>query len=126
MTLQNQKQTTPTAQLGASQSVFNRILDYIRTFEQQLDRNQEIAMGFAASEGGVLRIEGLGFSDPDLITFYGRDESGLKTQLIQHIGQVSVMLRAVPKAAPDDSPPRRIGFLLQSGWLGGESGDGSV
>jgi hypothetical protein len=119
-------QKTPKAAIGPAQSVYNRLADYIRAFERQLDTDQEIAMGFAASEGGVLRIEGLGFFDPDLITFYGRDESGLKTQLIQHIGQVSVMLRAVPKAAPDDTPPRRIGFRLQSGWLGGESGDGSV
>lgn len=124
--MQNQNQPPAAPQSGPAQAVFNRILDYIRAFEQQLDGNQEIAMLFAASEGGAVRIEGLGFSDPDLITFYGRDESGLKTQLIQHIGQVSVMLRAVPKAAPDDTPARRIGFLLHSGWLGGESGDGSV
>jgi hypothetical protein len=72
-----------------------------------------------------LKIEGLGFFDPDLITFYGRDEDGMKTQLVQHVSQLSVMLRATPKPEPA-APARRIGFHLAPGWIGGEAGDGSV
>ena len=98
---------------------------YIRNFESQLDAEQEIAMGFASDESGVLRIEGLGFFDPDIVTFYGRDEEGAKTQLIQHVTQLSVTLRAVPKETTEE-PPRRIGFQLNSGWVGGDSGDGSA
>lgn len=103
----------------------DRLVAYIRQFEAELDAKQEIAMGFASDETGVLRIEGLGYFDPDIITFYGRDETGAKTQLIQHVTQLSVTLRAVPKEAETD-PPRRIGFQLDSGWLGGDSGDGSA
>ena len=103
----------------------DRLVIYIRNFESQLDARQEIAMGLAGDEAGVLRIEGLGFFDPDMITFYGRDETGAKTQLIQHVSQLSVTLRAVPKDVESD-PPRRIGFNLEPGWIGGESGDGSV
>jgi hypothetical protein len=100
----------------------DRLVAYIRNFEGQLDAKQEIAMGFASDESGVLRIEGLGYFDPDIITFYGRDETGAKTQLIQHVTQLSVTLRAVPKEA-EAEPPRRIGL---SGWVGGDSGDGSA
>ncbi len=103
----------------------DRLVLYIRNFESQLDASQEIAMGFAGGEAGVLRIEGLGYFDPDMITFYGRDEDGMKTQLVQHVSQLSVLLRAVPKVQPQE-PPRRIGFSLNPGWSGGESGDGSV
>lgn len=103
----------------------DRLVMYIRNFESQLDTEQEIAMGFASDESGVLRIEGLGFFDPDIITFYGRDEDGAKTQLIQHVTQLSVTLRAVPKEAKAEAP-RRIGFQLNSGWVGGDSGDASV
>lgn len=103
----------------------DRLVMYIRNFESQLDTEQEIAMGFASDESGVLRIEGLGFFDPDIVTFYGRDEDGAKTQLIQHVTQLSVTLRAVPKQA-NAEPPRRIGFQLNSGWVGGDSGDGSA
>ena len=104
---------------------YDRLVLYIRNFEANLDATQEIAMGFAGGEAGVLQIEGLGYYDPDILTFYGRDEGGVKTQLIQHVSQLSVILRAVPKSAPAD-PPRRIGFALNTGWRGGESGDASV
>ena len=105
---------------------YDRLVMYIQAFEHDLDATDEIAMGFAGDEAGVLRIEGLGYFDPDILTFYGRDEAGVKTQLIQHVTQLSVTLRAVPKAAADEEPPRRIGFHLTSGWLGGDSGDASA
>lgn len=104
---------------------YERLVQYIRNFEAQLNAGQEVAMGFAGSEAGVLRIEGLGYYDPDILTFYGRDDEGLKTQLIQHVSQLSVILRAVPKLAPE-IPARRIGFHLPPGWTGGEAGDGSA
>jgi hypothetical protein len=97
----------------------------IRAFESRLDAEQEIAMGFAGDEAGVLRIEGIGYFDPDIVTFYGTDESGARTQLIQHVSQMSVTLRAVARASSEE-PPRRIGFQLNTGWTGGDSGDGSV
>ncbi|MBP9048293.1 MAG: DUF6173 family protein [Tabrizicola sp.] len=103
----------------------DRLVMYIRNFESQLDAEQEIAMGFASDESGVLRIEGLGYFEPDIVTFYGRDDDGAKTQLIQHVTQLSVTLRAVPKEARAEAP-RRIGFQLNAGWVGGDSGDASV
>jgi Family of unknown function (DUF6173) len=112
-------------QKSPAEWMYDRIILYIRNFEQQLDAAHEIAMGFAGGDAGVLRIEGVGYFDPDVVTFYGRDEAGGKTQLIQHVAQVSVILRAVRKVEPD-APARRIGFRLATGWAGGESGDASV
>lgn len=116
---------TGAAPKSPAASAHDRLVAYIRSFEAGLDAEQEIAMGFASDESGVLRIEGLGYFDPDIITFYGRDEDGRKTQLIQHVTQLSVTLRAVPKEAKAE-PPRRIGFQLNAGWMGGDSGDGSA
>lgn len=96
---------------------YERLILYIRGFEEQLDAEHEVAMGFAGSEAGVLRIEGLGYFDPDIVTFYGTDEDGLKTQLIQHVSQLNVLLQALPKAA-DEAPPRRIGFRLAARLTG--------
>lgn len=110
---------------GAAALAYERVILYIRNFEKQLDANEEVTLGTAGSEAGILQIEGIGFFDPDLITFYGRDEMGMKTQMIQHVSQLSVMLRAVPKPSAQE-PARRIGFRLMPGWLGGEAGDGSV
>lgn len=104
---------------------YERLLLYIKNFESQLDSAHEVAMGFAGGEAGVLQIEGVGFFDPDIVTFYGRDEDGLRTQLIQHISQLNVVLRAIPKHEPSE-PPRRIGFQMLAQWAGGEAGDASV
>jgi hypothetical protein len=104
---------------------YQRLVAYIRNFEAQLNPSQEVAMGFAGGDSGVLRIEGVGFSDPDILTFYGRDDDGARTQLIQHVTQLSVILRAVPVQSPD-TPARRIGFRLPEGWHGGDAGDASA
>ncbi len=110
---------------SAAEWAYDRVILYIREFEKHLNADQEVAMGFAGSDAGVLRIEGMGFCAPDILTFYGRDEDGARTQLIQHVSQLSVMLHARPKADPTEAP-RRIGFRLNAGWSGGESGDGSA
>jgi uncharacterized protein DUF6173 len=90
---------------------YERLILYIQNFEQQLDATQEVAMGFTGGDAGVLRIEGMGYFDPDIITFYGSDSAGIKTQLVQHVSQLSVMLRALPKT-DETAPPTRIGFRL--------------
>lgn len=104
---------------------YERLILYIQNFEAQLDASEEVAMGFTGGQAGVLSIEGVGFFDPDLVTFYGRDEDGLRTQLIQHVTQLNVILRAVPRETPAE-PPRRIGFQMMQQWAGGDSGDASA
>jgi hypothetical protein len=98
---------------SAARWAYERLILYIRNFEEQLDGEHEIAMMFAGGDAGVLRIEGMGYFDPDLITFYGTDERGAKTQMVQHVTQMNVMLRALPKAKPE-APANRIGFRLAS------------
>jgi hypothetical protein len=90
---------------------YDRLVIYIQEFEAQLDNQHEVAMGFAGGDAGILQIEGMGFFDPDILTFYGTDEDGVPTQLIQHVSQLSVILRAMPKLT-QDAAPKRIGFRL--------------
>lgn len=99
---------------SAARWAYERLILYIKNFEDQLDDTQEIAMGFTGDAAGVIRIEGIGYFDPDLVTFYGTDDEGNRTQLIQHVARLSVMLRALPKG-PAREEPRRIGFHLVRG-----------
>lgn len=102
----------PYAEKSPAKWAYERVILYIKNFEEQLDATQEIAIGFTdGGSAGVLRIEGLGYFDPDIITFYGKDGAGLRTQLVQHVSQLNVMLRALPKIT-DAPEPRRIGFRL--------------
>ena len=105
----------PVSEKSPAQWAYERLILYIRNFESQLDARHEIAMGFAGGEAGILRIEGLGYFDPDIVTFYGQDEDGQKMQLVQHVTQLNVALRAVPRAQPEE-PARRIGFRLAREW----------
>lgn len=104
---------TPTETKSPARWAYERLILYIRNFEEKLDNEHEVAMGFTGGDAGVIRIEGLGYFDPDLITFYGVDPTGSRTQLIQHVSQLNVMLRALPKTV-DQKEPRRIGFRLAS------------
>ena len=102
---------TPVEAKSPSRWAYERIILYLKNFEESLDNEPEVAMGFTGGDAGVLRIGGMGYFDPDVITFYGTDPTGSKTQLIQHVSQLNVMLRALPKSKKDD-PPTRIGFRL--------------
>lgn len=102
---------TPMQNKSPAAWAYERLILYIQNFEQQLDGDHEVAMGFAGGDVGVLRIQGMGYFDPDMVTFHGTDDTGAKTQLVQHVSQLNVMLRALPK--PVEKPePNRIGFRL--------------
>lgn len=101
----------PAAQKSPAQWAYERTVLYLKNFEEQLDGDHEIAMGFAGDDAGVLKIEGMGYFDPDIVTFYGTDPTGSRMQLVQHVSQLSVLFRALPKQTPD-AAPRRIGFRL--------------
>ena len=101
----------PAAQKSPAQWAYERVVLYLRNFEEQLDGDHEVAMGFAGGDAGVLRIEGMGYFDPDIVTFYGKDNAGARMQLVQHVTQLNVALRALPKAM-QEAPANRIGFRL--------------
>ncbi|GMG81807.1 hypothetical protein LNKW23_10200 [Paralimibaculum aggregatum] len=98
-------------QKSPAEWAYLRLALYLRKFEEQLDSEHEVGIGVAGSEAGALHIRGVGYFAPDLVTFYGLDQHGAKTQLIQHVSQLNVMLKAVPKQA---ETAERIGFQLAS------------
>lgn len=101
------------AQKSAAEWAYERLILYIQKFEESLDDAEEIAMAFTGGDGpgDAVRIEGMGFFAPDIVTFYGSDAAGARTQIIQHVSQLTVRLRALPKPEPAVAP-RRIGFTL--------------
>ena len=102
---------TPVEQKSPAEWAYQRLILYIQNFEKTLDKEEEIAMGLTDTGAGVLKIEGLGYFDPDIVTFYGTDQTGARVQLVQHVSQLNVLLRSTPKAVTA-AEPRRIGFRL--------------
>jgi hypothetical protein len=110
----------PVEHKSPAEWAYQRLILYIQNFEKVLDGEHEVAMGFTDTGGGFLRIEGLGHFDPDIVTFYGTDQSGARVQLVQHVSQLNVLLRAMPKEHEAEEP-RRIGFRLAEALDDGES-----
>ena len=103
---------TPVEEKSPAMWAYQRLILFIKNFEKNLDEDHEVAMGFTDTGAGVLRIQGIGYFDPDILTFYGTDQTGTKVQLVQHVSQLNVLLRAMPKAQPE-AEPVRIGFQLE-------------
>ena len=101
----------PTDEKTPAQWAYERLILYIQNFEKTLEKEEEVAMGLTDTGAGVLRIEGLGYFDPDIVTFYGTDQTGARVQLVQHVSQLNVLLRSTPKEVTS-AEPRRIGFRL--------------
>lgn len=108
-----------------AQWAYERLILYVQKFEEKLDADHEVGMGFAGSDAGTLHIKGMGYFAPDIVTFYGVDQNGTRTQLVQHVSQLNVMLKAAPKI---HDKAERIGFELRSrleaGGSGQAAGDG--
>ena len=101
----------PLAEKSPAEWAYERIVLYIKNFEEQLDSEHEVGMGFVGGHVGTLKIQGMGYFAPDIITFFGEDGEGAKMQLVQHVGQLNVMLVSAPK--DEEAPePNRIGFKL--------------
>jgi len=103
---------TPEGDKSPARWAYERLILYIKNFEAQLDSAHEVAIAFAGGETGIIRIEGIGYFDPDIVTFFGSDPDGGRTQVIQHVTRLNVMLRAMPRAVAAGEP-RRIGFRLE-------------
>lgn len=88
---------------------YERVILYIQKFEEGLDADHEVGIGFTGSAAGTLHVHGVGFFAPDIITFYGVDPSGARTQLVQHVSQLNLMLKAAPRRT---ETANRIGFAL--------------
>lgn len=102
--------------------MYERIAKSIAAFEKNLDAEHEVALrlvSFGANE--AFHISDMGFWEPDLIHFRGRNAAGHPVVMIQHISQVNVLLVAAPKQTRE---PTRIGFhivkKLEDGHAGAE------
>lgn len=89
--------------------VCEAIKNYVEEFERGLDEEHEVGVRLASFGGVVIfHAEQIGFTKPNIITFYGVTEDGEKIQLIQHVSQLNFLLKAVKKREHKAS---RIGFL---------------
>lgn len=106
------KVIAPDSTLNPAKWMHERIVRSIASFEEDLDREHEVGAHLVSFGADVtFHIQDVGYWGPDIIRFYGVDNSGRNVELLQHISQLSVLLVAIAKR---DTEPRRIGFEMVS------------
>lgn len=98
----------PKSKLNPAEWMYERLGEYIKDFENELDEDHEIGARLVSfGQSVTFHIENVGYYGPDIISFDGINAEGERVQLIQHISQLSVLLVAMKKQS---NKPRRIGF----------------
>jgi hypothetical protein len=100
--------TPPVSQTNPAKWTYQRLIEYINSFERNLDQEHEVGARLVSFGSTVtFHIQDIGYYGPDIITFYGINEHDEEIQLIQNISQLSVLLIAMKKLG---GQPVRIGF----------------
>ncbi|WP_270427433.1 DUF6173 family protein [Fusobacterium mortiferum] len=90
---------------------FEKLIEQIKTFEEDLDDDHEVALKLASfGSAVVMYVMTIGYQNPDILYFYGFVD-GQPAQLIQHMSQLNFLITSVEKI-DKDKPARRIGFAL--------------
>ena len=98
--------------ISPAQWMYTRIAQAIAAFEKTLDAEHEVGFHLVSTNGGqTMHVLDVGFWAPDLVLFFGRSGDGAPMQLMQHVTQVSLLLVAAKKEAPEEAP-HRIGFEI--------------
>ena len=88
---------------------YQKIMESIYEFEQNLDRNKEVALYLTNfGESILMNITDIGYSNPSLIHYFGYID-GNYSELIQHVSQINFLITATEKTE-EERPARRIGF----------------
>ena len=99
----------PLSQTNPAAWTYERLGEYIKDFESELDADHEIGARLVSfGQSVTFHIQNVGYYGPDIISFDGIDSNGQKVQLIQHMSQLSVLLVAMTKL---EDEPKRIGFI---------------
>ena len=93
--------------------IYEKIIEEIHCFEQNLDNDHEIALKLASFGTSITMIvTAIGYQNPDILYFYGFVH-GKDTQLIQHVSQLNFLITSIERE-DKSKPARRIGFQISS------------
>ncbi len=89
---------------------YRRLISWINDFHRGLDEEHEVGARLVSfGQTVTFHIDDIGYWNPSLISFQGKNENGDSVELIQHVSQISILLVAL-KRANSNKPKRPIGF----------------
>lgn len=96
-------------QLVAAQMTAGQVAAQIAAFEAGLRADEEAFLCVVGGPAGLIIFpRGIEALPPDKLMFTGEDQDGHRVSVIQHVSQLSMLLKAVP--VPKGEAPRRTGF----------------
>jgi hypothetical protein len=88
----------------------HRLINWINDFHKNLDEKHEVGARLVSfGQSVTFHIEGIGYWNPSLISFIGKNSEGEPVELVQHVSQISILLVAM-KREDVAMPKRPIGF----------------
>jgi len=88
-----------------------QLLDYVYDFDNGLDQDHEPAMKLVNfGQAITVRVNAIGYSNPNLISFFGTLEDESPVHLVQHVSQINFLMVAA-KRKDCQKPKRAIGFI---------------
>ncbi|MBB1449726.1 hypothetical protein H5159_01315 [Pseudoalteromonas sp. SG43-1] len=88
----------------------DRLIAWINDFHRGLDDEHEAGAQLVNfGQSITFHIEDIGYWNPSLISFIGKNENGETIKLVQHVSQISVLLIGL-KRTNLEQPKRPIGF----------------
>ncbi|MFL5613539.1 MAG: DUF6173 family protein [Gemmatimonadaceae bacterium] len=96
-----------------AQAVFERLVETLRDFESKLTETELVAVLLPGLQSvAAVQIQLVTFIDPVLIIYEGVTVDGHAARIVQHVGQLNILLMRVPRE--DTAEPRKpIGFSVQ-------------
>ena len=92
---------------------YEALMEEITVFQNDLTDDFDVAVKLVSfGENMLLAIDKIGYQNPDILFFYGRNADGNQIELIQHMSQLSFLLVAV-KRTDLSVAPHRIGFVTE-------------
>ena len=90
-----------------------KLYQQIVEFNSQLDDDKQVAVRLVTFGRSVtFVVNGLGYSNPSLIRFFGTMPDGSPVELIQHVSQISFLLTTSPRENPHE-PKQEIGCKIE-------------
>jgi hypothetical protein len=93
--------------------IFRHLVDFIKQFEAKLDPTHEVGVRLVNFGQPIeFYLEGIEYCESPLMRFTGCSEDGQPLELIQHVSQISILLKRLPRKDPE-KPRQPIGFHVE-------------
>lgn len=106
----NPRNLMPPKDQNLADEFYKRLVQWMNEFHKSLDEDLEVGVRLVNfGQTVTFHVDDIGYWNPSLISFRGKNENGESVELIQHVSQISILLVAL-KREDMNKPKRPIGF----------------